>query len=403
MKHAAASAFLSSLLLACVAATAQGPPSQEKPALLDPLPGDAGEAGLWYRYYEGDFQSIVDMAGLKPTTEGTIDSFRFPDGAAEDDFGLEFWGAIDVPADGEYTFYTTSDDGSRLYIGGTLVVMNDYPHGATEKSGTISLKEGRHPIYVAYFEGVVDNVLEVAWEGPGIEKGPVPAKALSQAEKVVSFPDDAVSTEQLEWPDIGASLAVTVDTRDAPELRAMHTEIPRILQDHYPLLVSVLGIEGMPLPKSIVYAVRRSIGAPAYSTGGRIVLEAEWFTKHPGDLGCIVHETSHNVQAYPGSRNTPGWLVEGIADYVRYKAGVDDGWSIPSKYREGTSYKNGYGVTTAFLVYVERHYDDKLVTKLSRALKTAQYTPELWTEYTGKSVDDLWEEYKSRSGEDAAE
>ena len=402
MKHGVASAVLLALLVACVPTLAQAPPAQEKPALLDPLPGAAGKAGLAYRYFEGDFQSIVDMAGLDPTREGTIDSLKLPDGVAEDRFGLEFWGAVEVPADGEYTFYTTSDDGSRLYIGDTLVVMNDYPHGATEKKGMIGLKAGRHAIYVAYFEGVVDNVLEVAWEGPGIEKESVPAEALTRAAKVVSFPDDAVTTQELTWPDIGASLTVTVDTRDAPELEALHTEIPRILQDHYPLMASVLGVEGMPLPKSIVYAVRRSIGAPAYSTGGRIVLEAEWFTKHPGDLGCIIHETSHNVQAYPGSRNTPGWLVEGIADYVRYKAGVDDGWSIPSRYREGTSYKNGYGIATAFLVYLERHYDDKLVTKLSRALKTAKYTDALFEEYTGKPLDDLWEEYKTKSGEDAA-
>ena len=37
------------------------------------------------------------------------------------------------------TFYTTSDDGSSLYIDDVLVVSNDSLHAATEKSGVIGV------------------------------------------------------------------------------------------------------------------------------------------------------------------------------------------------------------------------------------------------------------------------
>ena len=42
-------------------------------------------------------------------------TFRPP--SRNDQFGLIFTGYIEVPADGDYTFYVSSDDGCRLYIG----------------------------------------------------------------------------------------------------------------------------------------------------------------------------------------------------------------------------------------------------------------------------------------------
>ena len=40
-------------------------------------------------------------------------------------FSLRFNGRIDGPQDGVYTFGTTSNDGSMLYIGDDLIVEND--------------------------------------------------------------------------------------------------------------------------------------------------------------------------------------------------------------------------------------------------------------------------------------
>jgi hypothetical protein len=350
-------------------------------------------------YHEGDFGSALDLDGNEPVSKSVAADFAFPPGARNEFFGLEYFGAITVPADGVYTFYTTSDDGSRLYIADKLVVPNDYPHGATEKKGTIGLRAGRHPIYVAYFQGAVDAVLQVLWEGPGIEKGPIPPEALTQHPKAVRFPADAVSTTELEWPDIGRKLTVTVDTRDAPELGDLRTTIPDVLRKHYPDMLSVLAVEGRPVPTKVGFSVRHGIDNPAFASGGRIVLSAEWFTSHPDDLGCFVHEMVHLIQRYPGSRGTPGWLVEGIADYVRYKVGADTRWHIPKSYREGSSYTNGYGVTAAFLVYIERTHDPDLVKKLNRALAEGTYKGDLFRDYTGKTVDELWADYKAWPGE----
>jgi hypothetical protein len=58
---------------------------------------------------------------------------------------------IDLP--GKYEFSLISDDGSRLYIDGRLVINNDGLHASFAKTGDIKLSGGIHTIRVSYFQG----------------------------------------------------------------------------------------------------------------------------------------------------------------------------------------------------------------------------------------------------------
>jgi hypothetical protein len=86
---------------------------------------------------------------------------------------------VNVPADGQYTFYTSSDDGSKLYIGTTQVVDNDGLHASQERSGTIGLRAGRHSITVTFFEATGGETLTVSYSSPALAKTTIPASALS--------------------------------------------------------------------------------------------------------------------------------------------------------------------------------------------------------------------------------
>ena len=86
-----------------------------------------------------------------------------------------------MPADGVYTFYLFSDDGSKMWVGADTVVDHDGLHSACEASGQIMLKAGNHPITVAYFQARGAYRLEVHYEGPGITRQPIPAAALWRA------------------------------------------------------------------------------------------------------------------------------------------------------------------------------------------------------------------------------
>ena len=66
----------------------------------------------------------------------------------------------------------------------------------------------------------------------------------------------------------------------------------------------------------------------------------------PKDVGAMVHETVHCVQLYRG-RGNPGWLVEGVADYVRFFK--YEGGNIGIKLTpERAKYDASYRVTAAF-------------------------------------------------------
>jgi parallel beta-helix repeat protein len=136
--------------------------------------------GLNYNYYaSGSGWSVVpDFNTMTPTSRGVTTAFNISPATQLLTFAFKFAGYINVPSDGTYTFYTTSDDGSNLYIDGVLVVNNDGMHGAIEKLGAIGLKAGKHAITVGYFQQGGGSVLSVSYAGPGISKQVVPASAL---------------------------------------------------------------------------------------------------------------------------------------------------------------------------------------------------------------------------------
>ncbi|MCA0405850.1 MAG: DUF1929 domain-containing protein [Proteobacteria bacterium] len=91
-------------------------------------------------------------------------------GGPSDYFALKSTGEFMVPKDGSYTFYLTSDDGSRLYIDGKLVVDNNALQAATEKSSAVTLTAGKHTIEVRYFEYGGAARLDLDWAGPGFAR-----------------------------------------------------------------------------------------------------------------------------------------------------------------------------------------------------------------------------------------
>lgn len=81
-------------------------------------------------------------------------------------YALSFKGWFLAPADGDYTFALTSDDGSMLWLAGAQVVDNDGPHGAATQRGRVRLQKGVYPIEVIYFEAGGAHSLSLEVTGP---------------------------------------------------------------------------------------------------------------------------------------------------------------------------------------------------------------------------------------------
>lgn len=138
------------------------------------------QPGLLYYYYEAGRNQITSAHAndefelLEPKRSGVTNVITIALRDRQEDIGLVFAGQIDIREEGEYTFYTSSDDGSFLFVGDKLLVDNGGLHGMQERSGTIALAPGLHPFRVTWFQAGGGLGLEVYWEGPGFERGPIP-------------------------------------------------------------------------------------------------------------------------------------------------------------------------------------------------------------------------------------
>ena len=126
------------------------------------------QPGLIYKYYEpeGDV-SLESISNTTVTKTGITPIFSNAVKLRAEKFVLVFEGLIKINKDGFYTFFTDSDDGSKLFIDDQEIVDNDGNHGNTEKHGRVVLKKGFHKIKVLYFDGAGNNSLNVSLQPDG--------------------------------------------------------------------------------------------------------------------------------------------------------------------------------------------------------------------------------------------
>lgn len=109
-------------------------------------------------------------------------------------------------------------------------------------------------------------------------------------------------------------------------------------------------------------------------------------------LGVICHELVHCFQ-WSAHGTCPGGLIEGIADWVRLRAGLAaKHWRRKA---EG-DWDAGYQNTGYFLDYLETRFGEGTVRKINGCLRDRKYHEKhLFAECCeGHSVKDLWEDYK---------
>ncbi|MEZ5199380.1 MAG: metallophosphoesterase [Bacteroidales bacterium] len=121
------------------------------------------EKGIFYKYFEGEYTSVSEMPLAHPRKQGTSNNVTLEIAGETNSFGLEFSGLIKITATGIYRFYTTSDDGSQLYIDDKLVVDNDGAHGVIKADGLAALNEGYHNLKVLYFNAKKKKLLNVSF------------------------------------------------------------------------------------------------------------------------------------------------------------------------------------------------------------------------------------------------
>jgi arylsulfatase A-like enzyme len=149
--------------------------------------------------YEGDWPWVPEFPSMPSISTGMAAGLDLAVRPRDNQFGIAFSGHLTIPADDDYTFYLTSDDGAHFRIHEATVIDDDFNHTGSEVSGTIRLKAGRHPFRLYYKHGTGGRVLQLKYSSPGFPKQIVPLQAFSVAGIADSRPialDDRATTRK---------------------------------------------------------------------------------------------------------------------------------------------------------------------------------------------------------------
>ncbi|MFN7823317.1 MAG: alpha-L-fucosidase, partial [Bacteroidota bacterium] len=139
------------------------------------------QAGLRYQYFEADEMDMRALVSIPVKSSGVTAMPSIAIKQRKDKFGFVFEGWIKVEKTSGYEFFTSSDDGSLLFIDGKEVVNNDGNHGAEEKSGRCILEKGYHSFRLQYFDSGGGNELKVSYQPFGENKRLIDAAVLFHA------------------------------------------------------------------------------------------------------------------------------------------------------------------------------------------------------------------------------
>lgn len=217
---------------------------------------------------------------------------------------------------------------------------------------------------------------------------------------------DAVAKGAEETIEIGGC-TIVLDTLDTPDLQAWaHDKVGPMAKEWYPRLIKMMPSEGFEAPKNVRITFNAQMRGVADTSNARIRCAAGWFRQNlEGEaLGAVFHELVHVVQRYGRVRPTaenavrpPGWLVEGIADYLRwYKfEATSRGADITARNIGRARYDGNYRITANFLNWAAETYDKDLVQQLNAAIREGRYREDLWKDRTQHTLPDLGAEWKA--------
>jgi hypothetical protein len=229
-------------------------------------------------------------------------------------------------------------------------------------------------------------------------KGPEPIRVAIPRAKAIEF-----ATKDGKY-------TFTIDLTKAPDLEKWtDSQLKPVIEEWYPKIVELLPSPGYIASRQVTLRYLEGTqmkGIPAYASGSVVSMNADWFRTELNReaRGAVVHELVHVVQAYQGGdrRNvrrtrTPGWIVEGIPDYVRWFLYEPEsrGAEINERKLAAARYDASYRVSANFLDWVAQQHGQEVLVKLNAAVREGRYESSLWKELTGSNEQELDTQWKA--------
>jgi alkaline phosphatase D len=209
---------------------------QSKLRTAPPDPPPPPEAGLLGTYFNAANLTLPAGTRVDPTVNFKADWGPSPPGTgvtADDLYSVRWTGAVETSTAGVWTFYTTSNDGVRLWIGEQLIINNWTTHAVVQNSGAVTLAAGWHPIRLEYFQQAGVAEVTFSFEGPAQAKAIIPqAKMRTGMPSQTLLATTAVNslTEVLRIHDLGRPASTNATSASVPmEMEGSSRVSPRLL------------------------------------------------------------------------------------------------------------------------------------------------------------------------------
>lgn len=265
-------------------------------------------SGLQFAAYQGDWNKLPDFSKLQPVEVGEAGEFSASVTKLKDHFALRFDGHIQIPVDGNYLFLLHSDDGSKLYIDGKVVVDNDGIHAGQQKRKQQQMKAGLHTVAVEFFEQAGGEELKVEFQGPSMPQQDLATLITAPPPKGDKPPEDAFTVDPAKAAK-GREYFASLGCASCHELKLSGQRIASSLVA--PPLASLKGAGGClesPSSKTPVYGLsarqRQSLAAAiGAAKSPKPLSETEVVTRHLIRLNCCACHERGKLGGVEDARN----------------------------------------------------------------------------------------------------
>ena len=169
-------------------------------------------AGLRAEYFNNkDLQGSPATSRVDPSVEFNWTGGAPASGVGRDNFSVRWTGVFVAPKDGTYRLGTSSDDGSRVFLDGKLLVDNWGDHAFESKSATVELKAGSvHDLRIEYYQAAGDAEVTFGWSLPS-------GTAKTEIEQAV----DAAKASDVAVVLVGTNHSWDTEGSDKPSMKLM--------------------------------------------------------------------------------------------------------------------------------------------------------------------------------------
>ncbi len=145
---------------------------------------DPVQGGLSAEYFDNSDFTGLKVARIDPRIDFDWGNYSPEASIAPTTFSVRWTGKVKVDFADSYTFYLTTDDGSRLWIDNQLIINEWYDHGPSDHQATVYLNPGLHVIKYEYYNSSGWAVAKLYWNTSSTNKTIIPSDHLYYYDKL---------------------------------------------------------------------------------------------------------------------------------------------------------------------------------------------------------------------------